>query len=206
MEILPIFSFLTGVISILTPCIIPILPLFVTFCLNTKRKIEFISFVCGFISIFLLVIILTAFFTSVLYSYIAYVRIFSSILLMIIGILLLRKQSINFSIKAKEFNNALVNAFIFGLLTCISWSPCFGPYLISLISLIVNTNNVTYALFNIILYCVGFSLTLIILSIILSRIDMQKLATKSRHISKIFAIIIIITSLNLLLSSIKVIL
>jgi len=206
MEILPIFSFLTGVISILTPCIIPILPLFVTFCLNTKRKMELFSFICGFISIFLLVIILTAFFTSALYSYIVYVRIFSSILLMIIGILLLINHSMNFSIKAKEFNNTLANSFIFGLLTCISWSPCFGPYLISLISLIVNTNNVTYALFNIILYCVGFSLTLTILSILLSRIDLEKLARKSKYISKIFAIIIILTSANLLLSSINVIL
>ena len=74
MEILPLISFTTGVISILSPCILPILPIFVGVSLKSKSKTDLISFIAGLLTIFIAVIFLTGFFTTVFYTYIAHVR------------------------------------------------------------------------------------------------------------------------------------
>ena len=85
MEILPFISFFTGVISILSPCILPIIPIFVAFSLKTKTKTEILAFVLGLLSIFVAIIFLTGFFTSIVYGYMFYIRIVSALILLVIG-------------------------------------------------------------------------------------------------------------------------
>ena len=70
MEILPLISFFTGVISILSPCILPIIPIFVAFSLKTKTNSEIVSFTLGLLSVFAVIVVLTGFFTSLVYAYI----------------------------------------------------------------------------------------------------------------------------------------
>ncbi|WP_305513034.1 MULTISPECIES: cytochrome c biogenesis protein CcdA [unclassified Methanobrevibacter] len=197
MEILPLISFTTGVISILTPCILPILPIFVSVSLNLRTK-DILSFLFGFISIFIAIIFLTGFFTSLIYSYISYVRVISAIVLLMAGILMLFDYS--FNLKSKQTNNS----FFLGVLTSIAWAPCYGGYLISLISLLVSSADVFYVVLNLIVYTIGFAVTLLVLSYLISKIDLEKLISKTRHIPKIFAILIIVGSVYLLYNSLIV--
>ncbi len=201
MEIFPIISFFTGVISILSPCILPILPIFVGVSLESKSKTRLISFILGLLSIFIVVIFLTAFFTSILYSYIIYVRIVSSLILLIIGILMFFNKSFNFKSLPHINGDDVISYYLLGLLTSIAWAPCYSGYLISLIALLVSTNSSFYAVMNILLYCIGFALTLFVLSFAISKIDLEKLISKTRHIPKIFSILIIIGAIYLLLTS-----
>lgn len=197
MEILPLISFTTGVISILTPCILPILPIFVSVSLNLRTK-DILSFLFGFISIFIAIIFLTGFFTSLIYSYISYVRVISAIVLLMAGILMLFDYS--FNLKSKQTNNS----FFLGVLTSIAWAPCYGGYLISLISLLVSSADVFYVVLNLIVYTIGFAVTLLVLSYLISKIDLKKLISKTRYIPKIFAILIIVGSVYLLYNSLIV--
>lgn len=198
MEIFPIISFLTGAISILSPCILPIIPIFVEVSLKSKNKINIISFILGLLSIFIIIIFLTAFFTSILYSYIKYFRIISSIILLIIGLLMFFDYNINLKSLPYINNEDIISSYLLGLLTSIAWAPCYSGYLISLIALLVNSNNPSYATFNIIVYCTGFALTLFILSLIISKINIEKLISKTKYIPKIFAILIILGAIYLL--------
>ena len=184
MEIIPIISFLTGVISILSPCILPIIPIFVAFSLKSKTKSEILSFTLGLFSIFILIIFLTGFFTTLVYEYLFYIRILSAIILLAI--------------------DGIIGSFILGLLTSISWAPCYSAYLISLIALLVSSNDAVYATFNIFLYGLGFALTLFILSFAISKIDLEKLISKTRYLPKIFAILVIIGAIYLLWESLKI--
>ena len=88
MEIMPIISFFTGVISILSPCIIPTIPIIVGFSLKTKSKAEIVSFILGLFSIFTIIIFVTGFFTAILYRYIIYVMVIAAVILLIMGILM----------------------------------------------------------------------------------------------------------------------
>ena len=204
MEIFPLISFFTGVISILSPCILPVIPIFVAFSLKTKSKSEIVSFTLGLLSVFLVIVLLTGFFTSIVYSYIFYIRIFSAVLLLAIGILMLVDYSFSFSVKLPKDSDGIVGSFILGFITSISWAPCYSAYLISLITLLVSSSDWPYAVFNILLYCLGFGLMLFVLSLLISRINLEKLIGKTRYIPKIFAVLIIIGAVYLFWESFKV--
>ncbi|MEE1337145.1 cytochrome c biogenesis CcdA family protein [Methanobrevibacter sp.] len=204
MEIFPLISFFTGVISILSPCILPVIPIFVAFSLKTKSKSEIISFTLGLLSIFLVIILLTGFFTSIVYSYLFYIRILSAVILLVIGILMLVDYSFSFSVKLPKESDGIVGSFILGFITSISWAPCYSAYLISLITLLMSSSDGMYAVFNILLYCLGFGLTLFVLSLLISKINLEKLVTNTKYIPKIFAILIIIGAIYLFWESFKV--
>ena len=198
MEIMPIVSFFTGVISILSPCIIPTIPIIVGFSLKTKSKAEILSFILGLFSIFISLIFLTGFFTAILYRYIIYVRIIAAILLLVIGILMFFDYSLSFkSIKARN-NEGLFNSFILGFLTSIAWADCYSGYLISLITLLVSSSSPLYAVGNILIYCIGFALTLLVLCLAISKVDLDKLISKASYIPKIFGALVIIGAIYLL--------
>lgn len=206
MEILPLISFTTGVISVLSPCILPILPIFIGVSLKSKSKLELVTFIGGLLTIFLIIIFLTGFFTSVLYTYIGPVRIITSLILLIIGLMMLFDYQFSFkSLSNLKSDNDYLSSYLMGLLTSIAWAPCYTGYLISLIALLINSNNPSYAVLNIIIYCIGFALTLLVLSLIISRINLEKLISKTRWIPRIFAILIIIGAIYLLADAIKII-
>lgn len=204
MEIIPFISFFTGVISILSPCILPIVPILVAFSIKSKNKSEILSFNLGLFSIFIIIIFLTGFFTSLVYEYLFYIRILSAAILLSIGVLMLLDYSVSFGAVSPKNKEGIIGSFLLGLLTSISWAPCYSAYLISLIALLVSSNSALYATFNIFLYGLGFALTLFVLSILISKIDLEKLISKTRHIPKIFATLIIIGAIYLMWESLKV--
>ena len=199
MEAFPLISFFMGVISILSPCILPILPIFIAFSLKSKSKIEILSFALGLFSIFTVIIFLTGFFTEILYKYIVYVRYLSAVILLIIGILMLFDYSFNFvNVKSKN-HDGILGSFSLGFLTSIAWAPCYSAYLISLISLLVTSGDPLYAAFNIVLYSLGFGLTMLVLSFVLSKINLESFVKKTEYIPKFFAVLIIIGAIYLML-------
>ena len=204
MEIMPIVSFFTGVISILSPCIIPTLPIIVGFSLKAKSKAEIFSFILGLFSIFTIIIFMTGFFTAILYRYIVYVRVIAAVLLLIMGILMLLDYNLPFKSFGARNGEGIVNSFILGFLTSIAWADCYSAYLVSLITLLVSSNSPLYAVGNIFIYVLGFALTLLILCLVISRVDLEKLIDKASYIPKIFAVLIIIGAIYLLYISLQV--
>ncbi len=204
MEILPLISFFTGVISILSPCILPIIPIFVAFSLNSKTKSEIIAFTCGLLSIFIALIFLTGFFTSLVYAYIPYVRIISAVLLLAIGVLMLADYTFSFKAISPKVDDGILGSFCLGFLTSVSWAPCYSAYLMSLIALLVGSGDVAYVSLNIALYGFGFALTLFVLSYLISKINLENLISQTRYLPKAFAVLVIIGALYLLWESLKV--
>ncbi|WP_296875710.1 cytochrome c biogenesis CcdA family protein [uncultured Methanobrevibacter sp.] len=203
MEVLPLISFTTGVISILSPCILPILPIFVSVSLKSKSKRELFSFIGGLLTIFIVIIFLTGFFTSILYAYITPIRIISAFILLIIGILMLFDYQFTF----KTINpNKNTSSYMMGVLTSVAWAPCYSGYLISLITLLISSNDPAYAVLNIIIYSLGFALTLLVLSYFISRINLERLISRTKYVPKIFAGLVIMGALYLLFESLKAIL
>lgn len=201
MEVLPLISFTTGVISILSPYILPILPIFVSVSLKSKSKRELFSFISGLLTIFIIIIFLTGFFTSITYSYITPIRVIFAFILLIIGILMLFDYQFTFKSITPNENTS---TYMMGVLTSVAWAPCYSGYLISLITLLISSNDPTYAVLNIIIYSVGFALTLLVLSYFISRINLERLISGTKYVPKIFAGLVIVGALYLLFESLKV--
>ncbi len=189
MEITLFISFITGVISILSPCILPVLPVFIGFNLKRRKNTEIISFISGLFAVFVIILFATVYFTIAVYTYLNHVRVISGIILLLIGGFLLTSKVSKFP--ALTYKNR-DSAFILGFLTSLSWAPCYGGYLISLLTLLVSSRNPVFAAINILIYCLGFGLTLLILGYIISKIDIAGFTKKTEYIQKIFAVLIII--------------
>lgn len=125
-------------------------------------------------------------------------------ILLVIGILMLFNFSFNFKSLSVKNKDGIIGSFVLGFLTSIAWAPCYSAYLISLISLLVSSSDVGYAVFNIILYVLGFALTLFLLSYFISKISIEKLISKTKYLPKIFAILIIVGAVYLFFSSFQI--
>lgn len=125
-------------------------------------------------------------------------------ILFVIGILMLFNFSFNFKSLSVKNKDGIIGSFVLGFLTSIAWAPCYSAYLISLISLLVSSSDVGYAVFNIILYVLGFALTLFLLSYFISKISIEKLISKTKYLPKIFAILIIVGAVYLFFSSFQI--
>lgn len=198
MEIFLFVSFITGVISILSPCILPVLPIFIGFNLKKRKSTEIISFVLGLFAIFIIILFATVYFTAAIYRYLNYIRVISALVLLLIGGFLLTSCSCRFPALTYKSRD---NAFILGFLTSLSWAPCYSGYLISLLTLLVSSGNPAFVAVNILLYCLGFGLTLLVLGYIISSMDISRFAKKAEHIQKIFAILIIIGAIYMLITA-----
>lgn len=199
MEITLFISFITGVISILSPCILPVLPIFIGFNLKRRKNTELFSFILGLFTIFIIILFATVYFTIVIHKYLNYIRVISGIILLLIGGFLLTSKTSKFP--ALTYKNR-DNAFILGFLTSLSWAPCYSGYLISLLTLLVSSANPIFAAINILIYCLGFGLTLLILGYMISKIDIASFTKKTESIQKIFAILIIIGAIYMLITAV----
>ncbi len=200
-NILPLISFLAGVVSIISPCILPIIPILFGFTLKQRKNIELVAFTTGLFLIFTVIIFITSFFTVIFRSYIYYIRLIAAIILAIIGLLFIFNKSFNVTIKSPNNNSGVFNSFILGILTSVAWAPCYSGYLISLLSILMTQGNVIYNSFNIILYSIGFGLAILILNLILTKIDFERFIKNSIYLRQIIGILFVIGSIYMILTA-----
>ena len=195
-----LISFFTGVISVLSPCVLPIIPLVVGHSLLRKEISQTLSFIFGFFLIFMVVTALTVLFTAAINYYLLYFRIAAALILVGIGIFfIIDKNILKFSYTPK-YNNKNTGSFMLGLLTCLAWSPCYGPYLIAIAAYSASTGNLLYTSLNMALFAAGFSLTLLIIGIFASKLNLERIIRYSGGIRIGSGALILIAGLYLLLN------
>ncbi len=196
MNIELLISFSAGVISVLSPCVLPLIPIVIGYSLLKKKTSEILSFVLGFFILFTLIIIFTVVFTAAVNHYIFYFRLIAAIIIILIGIfILLTDKSFNLSYRPVKHRNKLIGSFSMGFLTSLAWSPCYGAYLIALITYSASTGNIIYSAFNLIMFTAGFSITIFIMAFLASKIDLSRIIKHSNNIRFISGIVILIAGI-----------
>lgn len=164
MIVLLIFAFLAGVVTILSPCILPLLPIILSSTAeNDKRRP--LGIVIGFIASF-------TFFTLFLTSIVRFfgvpadsLRVVSILILITFGASLLipaleEKLELLFTRFARftpsgTSNHGLIGGVIIGFSLGLLWTPCVGPILASVISLALTGVVTTQAFFLTLAYALG---------------------------------------------------
>jgi len=148
-----IISFTAGILSAVSPCILPVIP--------------------------------------VVNYYLLYMRIPSSIILILVGILLLsEKPSISIIAPPAE------NHVLLGLLTAIAWTPCYSPYLIGVIASSAYS-GIAGALINMALYTLGITITLIAVAL-MSETLLGRLLRASRDLRRASGVLITFAGIYML--------
>ncbi|MBI5358651.1 cytochrome c biogenesis protein DipZ [Candidatus Amesbacteria bacterium] len=194
MILLIIFAFLAGIITILSPCILPILPIILS---SAVSKTKPIGIIVGFVASF-------TFFTLFLSTIVRttgipadYLRIFSIIIIFVFGIsqLVPKYQEFveslfsNFTKYIPQNNSS---GFLIGMSLGLLWTPCVGPILASVISLAIAGTVTLDAFILTLAYSVG---TAIPMFVIMS--GGQRFIPRSPWIQKAFGVIMIITAIGI---------
>lgn len=212
--------FFEGILSFFSPCILPIIPIYISILasennnkLSTNKKhnviINSIFFILGISLTFFILAFATSYISTFLYKHTKIIKIISGIIIIIMG--LIQLEFLNFSFLKKEFSfknkfkNKKINPLILltmGFTFSFSWTPCIGPILAS-VFLYANTHTGIDGIIFIIVYALGFILPFFIISLF-SNILLNKIK-KYYHIlnytMKISGIILIIIGISILTGS-----
>ena len=130
-----IFTFLEGFASFISPCLLPMLPIYISYFMgeeekNTKKAaINSIGFVAGFTVVFLLLAVFASTLGMFISKYLKYIKIVFGIIIILLGlnymeILNLKVLNNTRGVKIDVKNLNFFKALVFGMLFSISWTPC----------------------------------------------------------------------------------
>lgn len=194
-----VVSFSAGVASVLSPCVLPLIPIVVGHSIVKKELSQTASFVAGFFTIFTVITLLTVLFTAAINHYLIYFRIAASLLIIGVGMFfLVNKNILRFSHTPKK-KTKHSEPFLMGLLTCLAWSPCYGPYIVAVAAYSASTGNMLFSTINMVLFAGGFSLTLFLVAFTASKINFEKIIRYSNGIRTVSGILIIIAGTYMLI-------
>lgn len=205
-----LLTLLEGIASFISPCILPLLPIYISYFMGSSTKknkalINSIFFVTGFSLVFILMAIITNKLGQNLLNTIKIIKIILGICTIFLGINYIGITKFNlFSGNKKLQMNlnslSIPKSLTFGILFSVSMTPCVGTFLASALISIANEKEMLKGIIMMLLYCAGLGIPFIISSVLI-----EKMKTLIIFIKKNYNIIKIISGIILIIAGIKII-
>lgn len=203
-------AFIAGLLSFISPCILPLVPAYISYITgssikeNDNKKVirKSILFVLGFSCIFILLGITATVISSFLYEYKNIFNKIAGVILVILGINLTGLLKIKFlyktigKINMDKLNN---NPFLIGLAFGFGWTPCVGTVLAGILAIASNMSTILQGTFLLIVYSLGMGIPFI-----LTGVFIDKILKVTKNIMKYGNIISIITGILIIILGILV--
>jgi|SRR3989338_699326 len=176
-----VIAFLAGITTILSPCILPLLPVYFAITFKEKKKITLTTFIffLGFALVFILMGLLAAFtgkaLTSVFKNINWLVPAVGAALVIFGAITFLGKGFPGFTSKRKMRNDA-IGVFLSGTFFAIGWTACTGPILSGVLLMTSTFRNYAAASYMMFAYSLGIFVPLFILSFFYDKIHLDKVS------------------------------
>ena len=213
-------AFGAGLISFLSPCVLPLIPGYVSFIsgntLNEileKKKIDLlplIVFSLGFSFVFIIFGATASFLGQILLQNSQILRSIAGVIIIIFSLQLIGVLNIKFLNVEKKFytkkSNNIFFVFIVGMAFGFGWTPCIGPILGSILALASTEETIYEAILLLSFYSLGLAIPFI-----LSGYLMQKFLLFSKNfkrninlVTKGGGIILLITGVLILTNQLQV--
>ena len=197
-------SFLEGIITFISPCLLPMLPIYISYFAgsdtkNTKKTlISALGFVFGFTVVFISLGALAGTLGSLLKEYQTVVNIVSGLIVILFGMNYLGIFNLNiFQGNRKTFNTDNMNFFssiLFGIIFSVGWTPCVGAFLGSALVMASQQGKAVTGMFMLLAYSMGLGIPFI-----LSAVLIQKLKTTFDFIKRNYKIINTVSGILLII-------
>jgi cytochrome c-type biogenesis protein len=215
-----IIAFGAGLISFLSPCVLPLIPGYVSFITGStlseileKKKIDLlplIVFSLGFSFVFIIFGATASFLGQILLQNSQILRIIAGVIIIIFSLQLIGVLNIKFLNIEKKFytkkSNNIFFIFIVGMAFGFGWTPCIGPILGSILALASTEETIYKAILLLSFYSLGLAIPFI-----LSGYLMQKFLLFSKNfkrninlVTKGGGIILLITGILILTNQLQV--
>lgn len=200
-----IFTFIEGIASFISPCVLPMLPIYISYFIGEDNKKtskavkNSIGFVLGFTIVFIFLSIFASKVGGIISNNIKYFKIIFGIIIILFGLNYIGLINIKFLNKISSKNSKIkdlnfIKSIFFGMLFSISWTPCIGTFLASALLLVAKNQDMIKGIILILLYSIGLGIPFIISAVLLEKLkDVFNFIKKHYDIiKKISGIILII--------------
>lgn len=176
-----LITFLEGIISFISPCILPMLPIYISYFVGQEEKnkkktfINSIGFVVGFTIVFVLLGVFAGSLGIFLKQYKVVVNIIFGSIIVLFGLSfmeIIRLPQIQNKIKwkAKTEHLNFFSAMILGLIFAISWTPCVGAFLGSALLMASTAEHVMNGIFMLVCFSLGLGIPFIISALLIEQL------------------------------------
>ncbi|KRQ86344.1 Thiol:disulfide interchange protein DsbD [Caloramator mitchellensis] len=200
--------FLEGVASFLSPCFLPLIPVYLAYLsgeAKDKRLVKnSISFILGFTLIFVL---LGATASGVGKFLLAYRDLFDKVLgvvIIIMGLFYLDIIKSNFLMMERKVNietqnQGFLKGFLLGVGLAFGWTPCIGPILASVLAIAASKSSMIFGIILLFIYSMGIAVPFIIMAYLIQRFNIKTnvLMKKAKIVKLITGVIMILTGIML---------
>jgi cytochrome c-type biogenesis protein len=216
-------AFLAGFISFISPCVLPLIPGYVSFIcgttlneLNSKSKNFILKrsliFSLGFSLVFICLGATASFIGSFLLKNSQVLSIVSGLIIIFFSLYLLDLVKINFlnnnfGIYNFKFSNNLLFPLIVGIGFGFGWTPCIGPILGSILAYASMENSIYKGISLLSLYSLGLALPFVISSLIISKFLLFSKKSKSylSKIKKFSGVTLLITGILIVIQKLQIV-
>ncbi|MDI9541115.1 MAG: cytochrome c biogenesis CcdA family protein [Bacillota bacterium] len=172
-----LIAFLEGIITFISPCLLPMLPIYVSYFAGggkrtTGRTLKgAVGFVTGFTVVFVTLGALAGTVGSFLKEYKILVNIISGLIVIIFGLNFLGVFKLNLfkdsNRSVNTDNMGFFSAVVFGMVFSIGWTPCVGAFLGSALMLASQQAHVIEGMLMLLLYSLGLGIPFILSAVLI---------------------------------------
>ena len=170
-------AFGAGFISFLSPCVLPIIPGYISYITGKKLDeiernrgvvlLKTITFCLGFSFIFIILGIAASFIGNILIFFGKELRIAAGIIIIIFSLNLLGILNLNFLNQDKRFESGsykdnYIFPFVVGAAFAFGWTPCIGPVLGSILALSATEATISSGIILLSFYSLGLAVPFIL--------------------------------------------
>ena len=215
-------AFIAGLISFLSPCVIPLIPGYISYISGTsleelirkKRSLIFfktIFFTLGFSFVFIVLGSTASYLGKFFLINSNIFRILAGIIIIIFSLLLLKIIDLKFLNKdlrifTDKYSNNLYFPFLVGAAFGFGWTPCIGPILGSILTLAALEQNINKSILLLSSYSFGLAIPFIISGVLIDKflIFSKNIKKYINLITKIGGIILLLTGFAILTGQLQI--
>ena len=175
-----IISFLEGIITFFSPCLLPMLPIYISYFAgggerSTRKTLSCAAgFVLGFTLIFVAMGALAGTMGSFLTQYQQAVNIISGLVVIFFGLNFLGVLKINLFHGSKRTmatgNMSFFSAILFGIIFSLGWTPCVGAFLGSALALASQQGHILTGTLMLLCYSLGLGIPFFLSALLIDQL------------------------------------
>ena len=205
--------FLEGVLTFVSPCILPMFPVFLMYLSDESRLkgksliMNLLGFILGFTIVFMTLGATATAIGSILSTNRLLLQRIGGIIIILFGlnmagfihIRLLNRQS---GLKMKREGSGFISSLVFGIVFSFGWSPCLGTFLGSALILASDARTMLLGMFYFFVFSLGLGLPFFITGVLFSKFESSFNFIKKHYgiITKISGIFLLLIGLLMVLN------
>lgn len=182
-----LITFLEGMISFISPCILPLLPVYVSYfagdaygnngepdgkAVKSRALVNSVAFVAGFTVVFSMLGVFAGVLSSLLNEHIRVLQLISGLIIILFGLACLGVIKIP-ELSASGIgrgSSGVIGSFLFGMVYSVSIAPCAGAFLGSALAMAGASGTAVKGLTLLIAYSLGLGIPFIMSAVLIDRL------------------------------------